>query len=209
MLHRALALPPLAAALALACGCATIVDSTRIWTFDGVGVGERPAQLTIESGEWIVEEESASNRVLAQRASSDSAIFNVALVAGTERADVDLEVRLRPVDGVIDRGGGLVWRARDARNYYIARYNPLEDNLRVYVVKDGARTQLQSADVPFVEGWRTLRVTMRGEAIAVSLDGCEHLRVQDATFAAPGRIGLWTKADARTWFDDLRFMSSF
>jgi hypothetical protein len=194
----------IAMVVVLTSGCASTGHTTRVWTFDTVAPSERPAHFTGVTGEWAIEADGAANGVLAQRASSDSAVFNVAIVDAPECADLDLEVRLRAIDGVIDQGGGLVWRARDARNYYIARYNPLEDNLRVYTVKDGVRAQLQSADVPSVEGWRVLRVTMRGDEIVVFLDGRERLRVRDATFGGPGRIGLWTKADARTWFDDLR-----
>ncbi|MBA3257018.1 MAG: DUF1080 domain-containing protein, partial [Pyrinomonadaceae bacterium] len=100
-------------------------------------------------------------------------------------------------------GGGVVWRARDAKNYYIARYNPLEGNYRVYKVEDGRRTQLGTSDVKRSEGWHTLRVTMTGERIECYFDGRKYLDVSDSTFKSAGKIGLWTKADAQTHFDDL------
>ena len=110
---------------------------------------------------------------------------------------------MRAVAGEVDRGGGLIWRARDAKNYYIARYNPLEDNFRVYKVQDGKRTQFQSAKVPGDEAWHTLRVTMAGPRITCRLDGKTLLEVEDATLPDAGMIGLWSKADAQSYFDDL------
>jgi hypothetical protein len=130
-------------------------------------------------------------------------VFNVALVQDGRHADVDITVRLRARDGRVDQGGGVVWRAKDGRNYYIARYNPLEDNYRVYYVKDGRRRQLDSADVRVAhDAWHTLRVRMIGDRIECFLDGQKHLNARDATFTEAGMVGLWTKADARTHFDD-------
>lgn len=94
-------------------------------------------------------------------------------------------------------------RARQSKNPRIRRYNPLEDNFRVYNVENGTRTQLGSADIPKSEGWHTLRVTMNNDHIICYLDGKKLLDVHDATFAEAGQIGLWTKADAQTNFDGL------
>ena len=116
---------------------------------------------------------------------------------------MDITVRLKAVAGELDRGGGLVWRAKDKDNYYIARYNPLEDNFRVYKVEAGKRTQLQSARVPGDTKWHTLRVTMSGTRITCYLDGTKHLETDDPTFPEAGKIGLWSKADAQSYFDDL------
>ena len=110
---------------------------------------------------------------------------------------------MRAVAGEVDRGGGVVWRAKDAKNYYIARYNPLEDNFRVYKVVDGKRTMFKSAKTPGDEKWHTLRVTMVGSKITCYLDGQKHLETEDATFPLAGRIGLWSKADAQSYFDEL------
>ncbi len=142
--------------------------------------------------------------MLAQKASNDDDTFNVVLVDGTQHKDVDIRVRLKAVAGELDRGGGLVWRAKDKDNYYIARYNPLEDNFRVYKVQAGKRTQFQSARTLGDTKWHTLRVTMTGTKIACYLDGMKYLEADDATFSEAGRIGLWSKADARSYFDDLK-----
>ncbi|MEO2002888.1 MAG: DUF1259 domain-containing protein [Candidatus Poribacteria bacterium] len=131
-------------------------------------------------------------------------MFNVALIEDTSYRNVDISVRLRAVAGEVDQGGGIVWRAQDARNYYIARYNPLEDNFRVYFVKDGRRRTIAGASLRVDhEAWHTLRVKMVGDHIECLLDGEKHLDARDTTFTAAGRIGLWTKADAVTHFDDL------
>lgn len=91
-----------------------------------------------------------------------------------------------------------MWRARDAKSYYIARYNQLENNYRVYKVEGGRRTQLGTAEIMRSEGWHTLRITMTGEQIECYYDGKKYLNVSDSTFTDAGKTGLWTKADAQT-----------
>jgi hypothetical protein len=110
---------------------------------------------------------------------------------------------MKALAGEDDQGGGLVWRAKDGANYYIARFNPLEDNYRVYKVVDGARKQLGSADFKAAPGWHTLRVVMSADHIVCYLDGEKRLDVTDSTFKEAGKVGLWTKSDAQTHFDDL------
>ncbi len=177
------------------------------WSFDADEEGTLAAGFTSEVGEWkVVEDPTAPSgkRVFAQLAESSRPTFNIALARDTSLRDVDVSVRFRAVAGSIDQGGGPVWRARDAGNYYIARYNPLEENYRVYKVVDGRRTQLGSADIEASEGWHALRVTMAGDHIRCYYDEKLYLDVRDPTFDAAGKVGLWTKADAQTHFDDLR-----
>jgi hypothetical protein len=178
----------------------------KSWSFDAESAGQLPGEFSGEVGEWkTVADSTAPSQpnVLAQLAKNARPVFNVALVKNASYTDLELSVQLRAVAGEIDQGGGVVWRARDARNYYIARYNPLEDNFRVYKVVDGQRTQLQTADVPRTAGWRSLRMTMAGQKIECFLDGKKYLEAYDDTFPGAGRIGLWTKADAQTHFDNL------
>lgn len=173
----------------------------RAWAFDQTAPG-----LSVAAGEWKVRpapDAPSPPDVLVQEASSEEDVFNVALLDGTSYGDLDLSVKLKAIDGEVDQGGGLVWRAKDARNYYIARYNPLEVNFRVYKVIEGVRTQLGHARAADAPGWHTLRVRMKGDAIECELDGKVRLEAKDATLPGPGRIGFWTKADARTQFDDL------
>lgn len=114
-----------------------------------------------------------------------------------------LTVAVRGDDGEIDQGGGPIWRVQDDDNYYVCRFNPLEANYRVYVVKDGVRRQLATALVDVAAGkWHRIEVEHSGDQITCWLDGTKHLEVRDDTIKAAGGVGLWTKADARTSFDD-------
>jgi hypothetical protein len=174
----------------------------KVWDFEADEPGKIAKGFTSEVGRWEVVADG-DNRVLAQKANNEDAVFNVALVEGTRYKDVDLSVRLRAVAGEVDQGGGLVWRARDKDNYYLARFNPLEDNFRVYKVEAGKRTQFASAKIPGDQKWHTLRVTMVGPRIACYLDGKKYLEAEDSTFPEAGKIGLWSKADAQSYFDDL------
>jgi hypothetical protein len=175
----------------------------RTWTFDDDATGRIAKGFTNEAGEWKVVA-SDSGKALAQLASSPNSAFNVTLIEGTAAKDVDLTVKVKAVEGKNDQGGGLVWRAKDAKNYYIARFNHLEDNYRVYKVVDGKRSQpFQNADIKHHDGWTTLRVTMKGDHIECYLDGKKYLDVHDSTFPGAGKIGLWSKADARSQFDGL------
>lgn len=190
-------LAALAASLALA-----IAGGPRTWDFEHETPGEIARGFTNEVGRWRVAVEDG-NKVLAQLAENDDQVYNVTLISGTEIKDVDLTVKVEARAGKIDQGGGLVWRARDKDNYYVARYNPLEDNVRVYKVENGKRTQLDHADAPGDRGWHTLRITMKGREILGYLDGKRLLVAEDSTFPEAGRIGLWSKADAQTYFDAL------
>jgi hypothetical protein len=131
-------------------------------------------------------------------------LFNLCVADASKFADLDLTVSFKAVTGEKDQGGGPVWRHKDANNYYIARVNPLEDNFRVYKVVGGKRSQIGSAEVEAPAGkWYTIRVVHKGDHIRCYLNGKLHLDVKDETFKDGGKIGLWTKADAVTSFDDL------
>lgn len=171
-------------------------------TFEDAAVGSAAPGFSPEVGRWAVVALPEGGKAFAQTGESDAPVFNLALTTDAKFQDVDMTVRLRAVDGRNDQGGGLVWRAADARNYYVARFNPLEENFRVYKVVNGKRTQLATAEAKRTEGWRTLRVVMRRDHIACELDGRRLLDVRDATISDRGMIGLWTKSDARTQFDD-------
>lgn len=196
-------------------GIATMVllaqpGSGRQWNFDADKPGAIAQGFTSAVGEWkVAASASAPSKPngLAQIAKGGRPVFNVALADGTSFQNLDVSVQLLAMNGEIDQGGGVLWRAIDAKNYYIARYNPLEKNFRLYKVVDGQRTQLGTADVSAHEGWYTLRVVMKGDAIECFLDGRRYLEAKDGTFAGAGKIGLWTKADAQTLFDNLAVKS--
>jgi hypothetical protein len=180
--------------------------SEKAWNFDADTPGGIPEGFTVVLGDWkIVADADTPSRpgVLAQLAKHSGSTFNLILANGTNSKNVNISVKMKAVAGKEDQGGGLVWRAMDSNNYYVARYNPLEDNYRVYKVEQGRRIQLQNADIKHSEGWHTLRVRMEGDHIQCYYDGGKYLDVKDTTFQAAGKIGLWTKADAQSHFDDL------
>jgi 3-keto-disaccharide hydrolase len=132
---------------------------------------------------------------------------------GTAATDVDLSVRFKPVSGTGDQAAGLVWRYRDQDNYYIVRANALESNVVLYKVENGKRSDLDpKGSGPFAYGrkaqvasgvWGTLRVVARGPLFQVFLNGEKLFEVEDETFTGAGPVGVWTKADSVTYFDDL------
>jgi hypothetical protein len=149
---------------------------------------------------------SQAGYVLAQTAEGPNALFNLCVADDTKYQDVEAGVAFKAMRGQKDQGGGIVWRYQDANNYYIARMNPLEDNYRVYKVVDGKRMQLatqEGAKIPAGE-WHTLKIKMTGEQIECYLDGKKMLEARDATFKNAGKVGIWTKADAQTYFDDFK-----
>jgi hypothetical protein len=151
---------------------------------------------------------SKSGLALAQTAAGPEGLFNLCVATkGRFGNQVDLSVSLKPIQGESDQGGGVVWLYQDANNYYVTRYNPLEDNFRVYKVVAGKRTQLGTIEkIAKVPGWHTIRVMHSGKTITCTLDDKHQLKATDDTFQKPGLVGLWTKADAQTHFD--RFEAS-
>ena len=163
-------------------------------------------------GKWIVQAEG-SNKFLAQTdADSTRSRFPVAVLSDLSAADVDLSVRFKPVSGRVDQAAGLVWRYQDENNYYIVRANALEDNVVLYKVQNGKRTDLplkgagrtygKKSEVPAGQ-WSTLRVVANGSSFEVFLNGTKLYDVEDTTFRQAGKVGVWTKADSVTQFDDL------
>ena len=107
--------------------------------------------------------------------------------------------------GRIDRGGGIMWRVKDRNNYYVARYNPLENNFRIYYVKKGKRVMIASARIALESNrWHTMKIIQRGDRFEGYLDGRRLLSGRDSHIRGAGGVGLWTKADAETEFDDFR-----
>ena len=196
--------------------------SRHVIDFESDTAGQAPAGFVFaltgsgRPGAWSIRRDDASperGNVLAQSdADSTSYRFPLAVFNGLTAADVDISVRFRPVTGRVDQAAGLVWRYRDANNYYIVRANALEGNVVLYKVEKGKRTDLpvkgagrtygKKAQVP--KGtWSQLGLTVRGPLFTVSINGEGLYQVEDATFPQPGKVGLWTKADSVTYFDDL------
>ena len=199
--------------LAVLASISTAADSCN---FEDAKIGDLPpGWIAAKTGEglgsvWKIvpaDRDGKKNLALAQTSSDGpDALFNLCVVNDVKQADVDLSVDLKAISGNNDRGGGLVWRYQDAGNYYITRWNPLEDNFRVYHVVNGKRTMLANAQAALPhDQWHTIRVLHRGNRIQCYLDGKLLLDVTDETIKSPGSIGLWSKSDAVTWFDNLTF----
>jgi hypothetical protein len=205
----------LAVAIAVPVVGFSLESATRVWTFDDDQPESLPPEFQIgtlfdgrPAGEWkILQTEMANNgkHVLGQLMGKGAEhAYKVVLVQGTTATDLDLRVSFLPISGKADMGGGLIWRAADDRNYYLARANPLEQNIRVYRVVNGIRHLLQNFDQTIdVRQWHTLRVTHQGCRVNIFYDDKQVFDLCEKTFHA-GMIGLWTKSDAVTYFDDLQ-----
>jgi hypothetical protein len=172
------------------------------WKADKTGKGEGSV--------WkVVADKTAPSKTgyaLAQTAEGPGSLFNLCVAQDTKYKDVEVSVAFKAITGKKDQGGGIVWRYQDANNYYIARMNPLEDNFRVYKVTEGKRSaefEDKEVKVP-VNEWHTMKIKMEGNHIQCFLDGKKYLDVKDDSIKEAGKVGLWTKADAQTYFDDLQ-----
>jgi hypothetical protein len=145
-------------------------------------------------------------KVLAQTSSDKTDYrFPLAIFEGPSRASLDVSLRFKPVAGEVDRAAGIAVRLRDRDNYYVVRANALEDNVRLYRMVDGRRSQFAGANAKVPSGvWQELGLKVEGNRFEVFLEGKSLYTASDATFAAAGRMALWTKADSTTYFDDLR-----
>jgi hypothetical protein len=179
---------------------------TYVWNFDSDAAGGSPAGFAAVLGDWTVAADATAPslpNVLRQTGAFGSGDFPRIFVTDVSFADLSVSVRCRPESGSTDEACGLMFRLVDEDNYFITRANALEGNVRLYKVVGGARLQIGSAAAPVTAGeWHTLAATACGSALTVSWDGAALISLDDATFAG-GKIGLWTKADSVTAFDDL------
>ena len=184
-------------------------------SFDNVKTGQLPEGWKIEAtnqkgplATWkVIEDETApsGNKVLAMTSPNHDfgGTFNLCWTNDIKFLNGEIKVMFKANTGIEDEGGGVIWRAKDKGDYYISRYNPLENNFRIYYVKDEARKILASARVKLPAGkWYELKIVQNGKHITGYLNGKKYLEVDDDTFPESGGVGLWTKADAVTSFDD-------
>jgi len=173
--------------------------SAHTLDFDATGI----EAWTTVTGQWAIEDMAdapSGRRVLVQRAVKNE--FNVIVAPPGPYSDVDVSLKFKPISGKEDASGGIVFRFTDNR-YYVVRANALEDNVRLYSY-DRGRRQIATANVkaPTLGQWHTLRLAAVGDHMQAWLDGTMHLDHRDTRFTV-GRVGLWTKADSITAFDDL------
>jgi 3-keto-disaccharide hydrolase len=185
------------------------------YNFDSDTAGQLPAKFhSAKTGagtqeKWSVSADSTAPskpNVVAQT-STDKTDYRFPLLIADEGSfqDLDLSVKFKAVSGSVDRAGGLVFRLKDPNNYYVVRANALEDNYRLYHVVNGRRREFAGVNFKVTSGeWHELRVEVVGNKITCYYDGNKKIEAHDDTFKDAGKIGLWTKADSVTHFDDLR-----
>ena len=201
---------------ALLCTCAGVKAETSssnqiVLDFSKGEEGKPPPDfftaLTGEGGSvsWVVKD-----KALAQ-VSTDQTDYRFPLCIYDKliAKDVDVSVRFKAVAGEVDRAAGLVVRLKDKDNYYITRANALEDNVRLYKVVKGSRKQFAGANTKVSSNeWHSLKLSVKGIHFQVSFDDKMLFEANDKTFQEAGKVGLWTKADSLTYFDDFRITNN-
>jgi hypothetical protein len=174
-------------------------DSPPGWTATKTGSGNE---------KWTVEKDNtapSSPNVLKQ---SGQATYPLCLKDDTSLKNGFVEVKFKPISGKEDQAGGVVWRAKDANNYYIARANALEGNVTIYDTLNGRRTERKRTSIKVASNqWHTLRVDFQDRHFTVTFDGKKAIEWDDEKLKDAGKVGVWTKADSVTLFDDFSYGS--
>ncbi|HYK91080.1 MAG TPA: family 16 glycoside hydrolase [Acidobacteriota bacterium] len=200
---------------------------TQVINFDSASAGSVPVGWTVAmthtggAPKWeIRKDDSAPSKpnVFAQVSDDKTGgRFPLAIFDQASFTDGSLSVKFKTVSGSGDQAAGMVWRYKNPDNYYIVRANALEDNVVLYRVEGGKRISLAPKGTPSntygvkhrvpKNTWCTLKVTFQGKSFAVFFDGKQIFEVEDSTFTDAGKVGLWTKADSVTYFDDFQIES--
>ncbi len=188
-----------------------------LFDFENVPVGQIPEGWKIEVTNpkgplpvWKVMEDSTApsgKKVLAlvDTKKSFGNAYNLCWTPEIPFMNGEISVNFKANSGREDEGGGIIWRAKDRNNYYIARFNPLEDNFRLYYVKNGVRRMLASAHIALkAHLWHSMKIIVHGDKFEGYLNGKKLLSVSSQVFNETGGVGLWTKADAATSFDNFK-----
>ena len=179
--------------------------------FDNDKPGSLPAQWNAGvtgrgTPKWAIEQDATAPSKPNVLKQSGSGTFPYCVLTQTSLADGHVEVKFKSLAGREDQAGGLVWRFKNGDNYYMARANALEDNVSLYYTENGSRKTIQYVDAPVAKyTWHTLRVEFSGQAIKVMLNGKTYIEARDTHITGPGAVGVWTKADSVTAFDDFSF----
>ncbi len=185
-----------------------VADSVN---FDTAGLGKSPAGWTATktgSGapRWTVEKDDTAPSKTNVLKQSGEATYPICIKDDTSIKDGFVEVKFKPVAGREDQAGGVIWRCQDADNYYIARANALEDNVTIYHTIGGRRVSFKNANTKVASStWHTLRAEFTANRFTVILDGRKVIEASDESFSGAGKVGVWTKADSVTLFDDFSY----
>jgi hypothetical protein len=182
-------------------------DDTETWTFDTDPVGGLPSGMEAFSGSWRVRPESdapSSPNVLCQ---TESSRFPALALSEKVYGDVVVSIRFKPISGRVDQAAGIIFRVQDKDNYYILRANALEDNVNLYIYASGKRSSLKGSSVKVASNeWQSLRVEAIGNHFRGFLNDKLVVEARDDNYLA-GRVGLWTKADSVTCFDNVQVVA--
>jgi hypothetical protein len=179
--------------------------------FDDAKPGEAPAGWTATktgSGtpKWTIEKDDTAPSKPNVLKQSGEATYPVCLKDDTSLKDGFVEVKFKAISGQTDQAGGVIWRCADADNYYIARANALEDNVTIYHTIKGKRVSFKNTNTKVAPGvWHTLRVDFAGNKFTVTFDGKKVIEAADDSFTEAGKVGVWTKADSVTLFDNFSY----
>jgi hypothetical protein len=179
--------------------------------FDGMKTGAPPpgwsaTQTGSGTAKWSVEKDASAPSKPNVLKQSGQATFPVCIKNDTSLKDGFVEVKFKPVAGKEDQAGGVIWRAKDSDNYYIARANALEGNVTIYHTIKGKRAEKKRTNMKVASGeWHPLRVDFIGNHFTVTFDGKKAIEWDDDTFKNAGKVGVWTKADSITEFDDFTY----
>src|SRR6266404_6008859 len=192
---------------------ATALAAAETVNFDDMKAGMPPPGWTaIQTGsgtaKWSVEKDASAPSKPNVLKQSGQATFPVCMKDDTNLKDGFVEVKFKPISGKEDQAGGVIWRAKDSNDYYIARANALEDNVTIYHTINGRRTEKKRTKMKVASNqWHSLRVDFQDNHFAVTFDSKKAIEWEDGTFTNAGMVGVWTKADSVTLFDDFSFGS--
>ena len=187
---------------------AVVADTVN---FDTAETGQAPAGWTATktgsgSPKWTVEQDPTAPSKPNVLKQSGEATYPVCIKDDPRLKDGFVEVKFKSVSGQEDQAGGVLWRCQDADNYYLARANALEDNVTIYHTIKGRRVSFKNVNTKVAPGvWHTLRVDSAGNKFTVTFDGRKVIEASDGSFADAGKVGVWTKADSVTLFDDFSY----
>jgi hypothetical protein len=192
-------------------GTLSVVAVADSINFDNAADGQPPAGWTATktgsgSAKWTIEKDDTAPSKPNVLKQSGTATYPVCFKDDSNVQDGFVEVKFKAISGKEDQAGGVVWRLKDANNYYVARANALEDNVTIYDTVNGRRTERKRANAKVASNqWHTLRVDFQGTHFTVTFDGKQALEWDDTTFKDAGKVGVWTKADSVTVFDDFSY----
>ncbi len=192
-----------------------LLSNTIVFDFENTSIGKLPANWIMDEtnprkplGTWrVIKDKTAPSGEkvlnLTKAKTNYGSTFNLCYNKKINFLNGEISVKFKAQSGVIDQGGGIMWRVQDGNNYYVARFNPLEDNFRFYVVKKGRRYLIESTNIKLKkDSWNSMKIVQNGNYFQGYINNKKVLESKNDKCIKSGGVGLWTKADAFTSFDD-------